>query len=269
MKIAHEAPLSLMSQVRGSTDYCYALVHLFEEYPEYFHFFQESLLLGRKVILDNSIFELGQAFDSDRFVYWINRLQPTEYIIPDVLESSEKTISQLQDWISTRKVQGIKIGVVQGKTYGELVECYKAVNSLCDKIAISFDYSYYLTLFPYVDKWVGYALGRRLFLHKLQSDGILNTHKPHHLLGCSLPWEFILYRRDNWIETIDTSNPIVHSILGKKYGKLGLSTKSSLKLVELLKTPREKIDENLLKYNILIFQKLANENSNFRYSFNR
>ena len=94
MKISHETPISLLEYSTEFNDYDYALVHLFEEYTKYFDFFKKSISQGRTVILDNSIFELGKAFDSDRFAYWIQQLNPTEYIIPDSLENCVEKIGR-------------------------------------------------------------------------------------------------------------------------------------------------------------------------------
>ena len=85
IKIAHEAPKSIFSRVQDFTDYDYALVHLFEEDKDYYNQFKQAVEKGREVILDNSIFELEEAFDAERFAYWINELKPTWYIVPDAL----------------------------------------------------------------------------------------------------------------------------------------------------------------------------------------
>lgn len=82
IRIAHETPLCLMPMVQNFTDYDYALVHLFEDKDEhfskkYYQFFEEALKNGREVILDNSLFELEQAFDLERFFEWVYKLQPT------------------------------------------------------------------------------------------------------------------------------------------------------------------------------------------------
>ena len=69
IKIAHESPKSIFEEVQRFTDYDYALVHLFEEDEEYLKQFKEAALKGREIILDNSIFELEEAFNADRFNY--------------------------------------------------------------------------------------------------------------------------------------------------------------------------------------------------------
>ena len=65
--VSHESPISILDHSVVYNDYDYALVHLFEKYPQYYDFFKKSLTRNREVLLDNSIFELGTAFDSDKF----------------------------------------------------------------------------------------------------------------------------------------------------------------------------------------------------------
>lgn len=263
MKISHESPLSLLNLSRTYNDYDYALVHLFEEIPEYYNFFEESLAMGRKVILDNSIFELGKAFDPQKYTYWINQLRPSEYIIPDALEDSIATMGQANEW--KKKYQklcnGIKtIGVVQGKTYSEIVNCYNFldIEINVDKIAISFDYSLYRELHPHSNKWVSFTLGRARLLSMLIKDNIINARKPHHLLGCSLPIEFMFYRDYKWIESLDTSNPIVHGLLDIGYEPGGLYDKQSIKLVDLIHAPFPSAPRlHTINHNVKYFRSLV------------
>ena len=259
MKISHESPLCLLDRSRSYNDYDYALVHLFETEPSYYQFFKDSLAQGRQVLLDNSIFELGTAFDSDKFAYWINELKPTEYIIPDVLEDTQWTMDKALDWKEKYSdLPGKTIGVVQGKSYYDLVQCYDYLDNVIgvDKIAISFDYSYYLEVCPHPNKWMGYALGRVQTLTRLLNDDVINTKKPHHLLGCALPIEFMFYRKGfDWIESLDTSSPIVHALLGIGYEPGGLDAKRSIKLIELLNTPEPSVATmHTIKHNILYFR---------------
>ena len=144
MLVSHESPISILEESKTYNDYDYALVHLFEEYPEYYNFFVESLKQGREVILDNSIFELGVAFEQQEFAKWIEKLNPTFYIVPDVLEDADATMHSFEMWNKDfSDMRGLKIGAVQGKNYRELVECYRYMVTNADLIAISFDYSYY------------------------------------------------------------------------------------------------------------------------------
>ena len=105
MKIAHEAPLSIFDKVQALTDYDYALVHLFEENEQYWDKFVKAKKDGREVLLDNSIFELGTAFNGDTYADWIIKLEPDWYIVPDVLDNASATIDSFNNfYIFTRTV---------------------------------------------------------------------------------------------------------------------------------------------------------------------
>ena len=263
IKIAHEAPIDIFEEVQRLTDYDYALVHLLEQNGRYRDTFERAVKKGREVILDNSIFELEEAFEADRFALWVERLKPTWYIVPDALENAEKTMQQMADWFKEyKKVPGKSIGVVQGKTYQEIKDCYRAIDELspCDMIAISFDYSYYTRSVPHPNKYVSWMLGRVKLLGDLVSDGIINKDKPHHLLGCGLPQEFSFYKHAdyNFIYSLDTSNPVVHGIKGITYSSDGLWSKESQKLHELIDYSLDNMDINLILDNIQKFRWFTN-----------
>jgi len=257
IRIAHEAPKSIFKEVEEVTDFSYALVHLFEEDFEYYKLFEDALAKGREVILDNSIFELEEAFDADKFAYWVNRLKPTWYIVPDALEDPFKTCSQMAEWNTKyRDLPGKQIGVVQGKTYEQIKTCYEYMDKIAnvDMIAISFDYSYYTESFPHPNKLVSWAMGRVKLLGDLVRDGIINENKPHHLLGVSLYWEGNFYKEYPWIYSIDTSNPIVFAAKGIAYGETLTLHKPSEKLFTMINTPKERIDIELLLGNVETFR---------------
>ncbi len=259
--IAHEAPLSIMRKVRDVTDYSYALVHLMEESPEYVEYFEESLKMKNHfVILDNSIFELGHAFDHDKFKFWIEKINPTQYIIPDVLEDAEATTDNAADWVRSYKNSNCEtIGVVQGKTYREIRDCYEALDKIVDKIAISFDYSYYLKIGEGKTKWHQYMDGRSKLISKLYDDGVINDRRGHHCLGAALPQEGLFYRYKGWkwIDSMDTSSPVLHGIKGVKYQEHGLDEKNPTKLVEHFNDEITPEQWNIIKYNIVAFKKLG------------
>lgn len=264
MRVAHEAPLCMMKELQGYTDYDYALVHLFDEIPEYYEFFVEAIANGRHVILDNSIFELEEAFDADKFAAYITKLNPTEYIVPDVLEGLEGTIANFEAWREKYDhLPGKKIGVVQGKSQDEVYECYRYMQKHADKIAISFDYSFFETeygLHEGLNKYQKWAEGRKILLANMIEDGIVDNYKPHHLLGAGVPQEFADYVDYKWIDTIDTSNPVIHGIASIPYERVhdrwdtywGLEDKNPTKLFTLMKEDvldkRQEIVYNVLKF---------------------
>jgi len=221
--------------------------------------FKQAKEDGREIILDNSIFELEEAFDAEKFAGWVLELRPDWYIVPDALEDAKKTCSQMAEWnMRYKDLPGKKIGVVQGKTYEQIKSCYEYMDKIAnvDMIAISFDYSYYTESFPHPNKLVSWAMGRAKLLGDLLRDGIINTNKKHHLLGCSLPQEFSLYSQYDWIYSLDTSNPVVHGIKGIEYREDGLWSKESQKLFELINYQVE--DTNMILGNIHKFRWFAN-----------
>lgn len=271
MYISHESPLCMIEESRKYNDYDYCLVHLLPEYEQYRNFFHESVRQGRHVLLDNSIFELGESYNSEKFAQWVVDLKPTEYIVPDNLEDTENTINSFKNFTKTYSdLPGRKIGVVQGKTFNELKECYKFMAEHADKIAISFDYSYYNQNCSDVEsfttsligksrnKWIDLAKGRIQFLLKLHSEGLL-VEKPHHLLGCSVPWEFKVIKNiqtiNRYVETIDTSNPIVAGILNNLYDEqFGLNEKWSFKLVDFINTDLSTSQRSTALTNVKLFR---------------
>lgn len=258
-KIAHEAPISIFNQVRYTTDYDYALVHLFEENERYWDCFKDFKSTRREVILDNSIFELGEAFSTDKFYPWIEKLLPTWYIIPDKLEDAEVTVKNVKEWQHVPLSKAI--GVVQGKTYEEMVWCYKEIEPLVDKVAISFDYSFFVDEDKYgklPTKFHYYMLGRDDLIHRMLSDRVINENKRHHLLGCGLPQEFTSYRNYNWIDSIDTSNPVVAGIKGIEYnGVNGLEDKPTVKLFTLIDAELDDDTVRTIRKNISWFRQIV------------
>jgi len=263
IKIAHEAPISIFPQVQSWTDYDYALIHLFEESPEYLELFKKALEAGREVILDNSIFELGSAFDMGKFAEWTSEIKPDWYIIPDALEDSLETRMNAVQWNThyRNQVPGKAIGVVQGRSYQDIIDCYQFLDKEMgvDMLAISFDYSYYQTECPHKNKFISWMLGRVNLLHRMYREGYINEKKPHHLLGCALPQEGLYYCDLDFIYSMDTSNPIVHGILDIPYIQgQGLWTKESQKLFKMINYPKDDLDMGMIASNVQQFRSYWN-----------
>jgi PII-like signaling protein len=68
-----------------------------------------------------------------------------------------------------------------------------------------------------------------------------------------------MFYRDNfdWIESLDTSNPVVHGLLGKWYSGIGLLDKQSIKLVDLLHTVPNVVQWVDIRDNIEAFRKIV------------
>ena len=265
MLVSHESPKHILNASREYNDYDYALVHLFEDHEDYFQFFKKSIQMKRTVYLDNSIFELKESFEPSEYIKWIERLKPSLYIVPDVLEDSDGTICQFEEWESNFAsgidFNVIKMGVVQGHNWKDLVECYRFMSKHADMIAISFDYTYYELTAEGDNPLERMCNGRQRFIHQLKDEGIWNKSKPHHLLGCSLAREFSKYTSSDYnnIVSVDTSNPIVAAIKRKQYKPyIGLDDKPRVMLADLIDEQLDTEQLRMVEYNTSHFKKIIN-----------
>ena len=261
IKTFHEAPKSVFQTVQSMTDGDYALVNLFAEDEEYYQLFKDAVHKGREVILDNGVFELGEAWDADQFAGWVDKLQPTYYIVPDVLEDGIATVESFFKFINCYKgLPGKILGVVQGRTKAEFIECYKAIEPYCDKVGISFDCSWYREGIKSSNKWEQLAGGRLRTLIYMDDAGVINRSKPHHLLGVSLPQEMQHYKLYGWkwIDSVDTSNPVVHGLKRIMYASDGLHDKETQKLYTLINAQVDSMQLSAIMHNIRQFRRFCN-----------
>lgn len=266
MKISHECPLALLERSKSFNDYDYALVHLFEKYPEYYEFFVRSLEQEREVILDNSLFELGESFDIEKYAEWVKKLMPTWYILPDVRNDHEKTLQEAEKFLKQHKLSSMAIGVVHGRTKEEMLQCYLEMENMEGVVKIAFPvYSEaYLHEAENIhgNKYEKMMLGRWMTIMYIMSFVDKNNRKPHHLLGVSLPQEVCLYSQSEYFNTdqdsIDTSNPVLHAMRGIVYNDYGLNNKCSDMMCDMME---EDVESDMLsiQYNINKFRDFASE----------
>ena len=98
----------------------------------------------------------------------------------------------------------------------------------------------------------------------MYKSGLIVDSDRVHLLGCALPQEFGYYTDFPFIESIDTSNPIIHGLQGVKYSSLGLLTKSSTKIdqIEEVITTERLYDIN---HNLIQFKKFIQDGNTQLY----
>lgn len=256
IKVSFEVPLTLLPNSLSFNDYDYALLHLIEKYPSYLTFYKKSLSNGRTVILDNGVQESREPYDVIKFISWLSILKPTEYIVPDCIDNKEKTIELFKEFGKRNEEGGIRIGVVQGNSTKDLLDCYSFMNEHADKIGISFDYEFWKDG-PHKTKWLNLEYNRQQFIYLLTQLNLVNYSKPHHLLGCAVPQEFLWYSNNpslySFLESLDTSNPTICSYLNIKYDREGLLFKPPLSIIDIFNARSTHINLELLKYNVTFF----------------
>ena len=256
IKISHETPLCLLNDSRRFNDYDYCLPHLLDEEPGYLEYFLESKRQGRYIIMDNSLHELGEAYNHERLVYWVNELEPNEFIVPDVWENCVESIQNAEIWNIYDFPEGVeKVAVVQAKTIHEASQCVKAYKNLgYGKICFSYGASYYNDVCPHPNRDLGKALGRMYVIASLLKTNVILQNDKIHLLGCAVPQEFGWYKGYNCIESIDTSNPVMAALEDTRYNMWGLDLKPKANMNDYYFMLEEEVNWELLTDNLTKFR---------------
>ena len=267
MKVSHEVPRCLLTSSPEYNDYDYALPHLFDQDEEYLQYFKDAKAKGRYVIMDNSLHELkdvndGNGYDHDRLRYWVNELEPNEFIVPDVWMDCHKTVSQAKYWFQFRYPKNTQItAVIQGKDKNDAYLCANLLANLgYKKLCVSYGATWYNDFFPHTNTDKGKALGRIRFVQGLFKLDQLK-HIKFHLLGCSIPQEFGWYEDDDFvkrIESIDTSNPIMAALDGIRYGSHGMNFKPNANMNDYYDIDFKDIHYSLVLENVEMFRKINN-----------
>ena len=266
-KISHELPVNMLSRSFEINDYEYCLPHLLDEnelYKRHFEYAKES---GSYIIMDNSLHELGEAYDTKRLLHWVNHLEPDEFIVPDVWQNQTATLVNAKKWLSIELPKNItKVAVVQAKNYHEAYECYHVLKLQgYQKIAFSYGADWYAEEFPHPNPLVGKMMGRIMTISKMYKGGLISDGDRVHLLGCALPQEFGYYAGFPFIESIDTSNPIIHGMEGIKYNSLGLLTKSPTKIDKIGLQPLTPEILYDINHNLIQFKKFIKDSNTQLY----
>ena len=236
IKVSHELPNNMLHMSKEINDYEYCLPHLLDWSEDYKNHFIQAKKDGRYIVMDNSLHELGKAYAEDRLRHWIYVLEPNEFIVPDVWQDKTATLVNAKYWMNGYELpeNTTKVAVVQAKEYYEAIECYSILQMQgYKKIAFSYGADWYADEFPHPNPLVGKMMGRIMVVSKMYKSGVISKSDRVHLLGCALPQEFGYYADFPFIESIDTSNPIIHGLQGVKYNSLGLLTKSSTKIDQI------------------------------------
>jgi len=251
MKISHELPRCLLALSNEICDYNYCLPHLLDIDKEYEAFFRSEKEKGRYCIMDNSLHEIGHAYNHDRLRYWINELEPNEFIVPDVWMDCSQTVAQAKHWKQYKYPEKTKpIAVIQGSNKSEAYLCANLLHDLgYSKLCVSYGATWYNDSFPHNNVDMGKALGRVHFVMGLLQLQHLKNIKLH-LLGCAIPSEFSWYDNHPQIESIDTSNPIMAALEGIKYKSYGLNHKPKANMNDHFDIKIDELDYSIVSYNV-------------------
>ena len=257
MIVSHEVPRCLLTASPEFNSYDYLLPHLLDQDEEYLQYFRDAKNKGRYIIMDNSLHELGKAYDHERLQYWIEELKPDEFIVPDVWMECHKTAAQAKYWKQFTYPENTKLtAVIQGKNKNEAYLCANLLQNLgYKKLCVSYGATWYNDFFPHTNPDMGKALGRVRFVQGLLQLRQMKDIK-FHLLGCSIPQEFGWYDNHPQIESIDTSNPIMAALDGTRYTEQGLTTKPKANMNDNFEIDFKDVDYQNVLYNTILFREI-------------
>ena len=263
MKVSHEVPRCLLTASPEFNDYDYCLPHLLDLDEEYLQYFVNARDNGRYVIMDNSLHELGEAYDYNRLRYWVNELKPNEFIVPDVWMNCHQTAAQAKYWKQFEFPEETKkVAVIQGEDKNQAYLCANLLHGLgYDKLCVSYGATWYNDFFPHSNPDMGKALGRVRFVQGLLKLKQLKDIK-YHLLGCSIPQEFGWYDNHPQIESIDTSNPVMAALEGTWYDENGLNVKPKANMNDYFDIDFKNVDYLNVIHNTRRFKEIVKKHIN-------
>jgi hypothetical protein len=254
MKISHELPLGLMHYGYQWNDYDYCLPHLIDKYEQYCLYFQKARLDKRFIIMDNGLFE-GVTHTTEDLLSKINLIRPSIFIVPDAWNDSTKTLVNAKSWMMNYKPslpEGVELmAVCQGEDIHQLITTYQTLLDLGYKhIAFNHSSVAYMEMYPGMDQLKRQMYGRMEFIRKLVLTNTINKNAYHHLLGCSLPQEFMCYKDWKFIKSCDTSNPIIVGAQGERYTDSGLTFKPKEKIEHYMEEDlSDRLDDIIFNVN--------------------
>ena len=259
IKISHECPKSILNYLTDKLDYVYCLPHLMEEDEEYRNYFLKCKEEGKEIYLDNSLPELSYAMDDDILTKWIEILEPSTFFVPDVWEKDLHTLNNAYRWIEYKNKfpKTTLTPVIQTTSLKDIKELYREYKRMgYDKVAFSYGNSVYERLFSYPNKDLAKSFGRLQVLSYLYNEKVIKENDRIHLLGLSTTFELQFLNQFPFIESLDSSNPVMLTLDGNAYHSNGWYVKPKSNMNDCFDTPIEYINLELLDYNINKFKEL-------------
>jgi hypothetical protein len=257
MFFACEIPIPNLGEYSKFTDFSFVLAHLLLSNKQYRKFYIRQKDRNIFTMLDNSAFELGNPLTNEQLMEGVRLLVPSEFILPDFLHDSKKTITNIEMFLKKYYGDCSKLGVkcaavVQGNSLDDIIDCFNILLQFNELSTLCIPYNLVIC------KGKEIPITQRQMFARIRVCDVLNKKygpitKPVHLLGVSSPYEIFIQRQYSWIRSIDTSSPIQQGILGYKYNEYyGLWNKDLTKVDFVIPIP--KFRKPIVKANLEILR---------------
>ena len=205
MKLALECRTDMLEMVQPFSDFDFILAHKVLEDEKYLEYYKNSDNLPKFV--DNSVNEQGTPLSIEELKEAFEKVGGTYLVAPDYLGNAGKTINAYRECKSIFAKEEIPlerlVGVVQGETFGDAIECLNEFRS--GVICIPYDLCSQKTDPPWL-----MGLRRALFIAHIPR----NQDFLIHLLGFNSLDELFWYQNDPVVTSIDTGVPVLLGLEG-------------------------------------------------------
>lgn len=234
MKLAFITPTAYLEKFSKQGDFYLALAHLIDDNREneYTRFHRREAERGKRVILDNGLFE-GAQVEPEALIRRARLIKAQVVCAPDVLYDSKGTIKAFKQFIKLKEEEGLVadvMGIPQASNPTDYWECFQfmQLNENCDILGLS------ILSIPESFKGSTEDAGewpitapRVHFIKQLSTfqNSFDNRIKPCHLLGLGESYADIYTAIRLLPDTIvsnDSSSTFVHGAKNVVYNRHGL-----------------------------------------------
>lgn len=272
MKLAFITPTAYLEKFSSQGDIFLALAHLIDDEGnnEYARFHRRMSEQGRRVILDNGLFE-GAQVSTDQLLQRARVIDAQCVCAPDALFDSKGTIKLFKEFIRAKHDAGLVcevMGIPQANTPTEWWECFQFMQaqSDCDMLGLS------ILSIPHAFADAAEANDRHRItdsrVHVLRQlyalSYLADTRlKPMHLLGLGESYADVIvadYLLPRDVVSNDSSSAFVHGYAGVRYAQNGLipGGKIKAKLNFDVPPPTGTYEWPEIQHNIDVAKRLAN-----------
>lgn len=236
--LAFITPTSYLEKYAKQGDIYLALAHLIDDegQNDYACFHRREADQGRRVILDNGLFE-GAQVDPESLLRRARAIKASVVCAPDVLYDSQGTIKEFKSFVKAKQDFGLHcsiMGIPQANNPIDWWDCYRFMDlsSDCEFIGLS------ILSIPHAFEELARDTGiwkkfERITHSRVYLLGQLRAYAsligrpvtPCHLLGLGESYSDIIYANRNLPDVVisnDSSSAFVHGMCNVRYSRLGV-----------------------------------------------
>lgn len=224
IKLCIMSPIAHLQEFSEKGDMLLALPHIVNQSAKYKEYYSGS---NKKIILDSGVIELGMPMDFERLIEIGEDVGASEIALPDYLYDSIKTIESAtkvcKEYCDQSRIKDFSfMGIVQGNCIGEWLNCFEQLASLDMITTLGIGIYSVKMAFSSVTKKQDCLRNRLACVEILDKKNMIPKGKKLHLLGLGEPRELLYQKEYPFINSCDTTRPIVYGLQGRRYTRDGL-----------------------------------------------